>query len=61
MTAEEILELDIEYSTELADLRNRGDTENMHKLADDILCHALRRLGCDQIVDKFRELPKWYS
>lgn len=37
------------------------DTEAAHHTADDILCTALKKLDCYELVNLFRRVSKWYS
>ena len=61
MDTKEIEALDIEGKLDIQDLNQQGDTETAHKMADEILCLMLRKLGCHKTVDEFQELSKWYS
>lgn len=38
-----------------------GDTEIAHGIADDLLCEALTLLCCDDIVDIYKKVEKWYA
>ena len=42
-------------------IEKSGDTEGGHIEADDILCEVLKDLGCQEIVDAFEKLDKWYA
>lgn len=44
----------------LVALAEEADQEVMHVQADAILCAALRRLGWQEVVAAFEDLPKWY-
>ncbi len=46
---------------QLKALEKSGDTEAVHKDADDILCEVLKALGCKEVVDAFEKLDKWYA
>jgi hypothetical protein len=37
------------------------EAEEAHSEADDILCWALKKLGCKQIVDEFDKIYKLYA
>ena len=39
----------------------RGDTENLHCEADDLLCRVLTELGYGEGVEIFKKLDKWYA
>jgi hypothetical protein len=53
MTKEQALE-------QLRDLET-ADTELAHSEADKILCELLRSFGCDDVVEAFDALDKWYA
>ena len=38
-----------------------GDEEDWHGRADRILCDFLSFLGYKELVDAFKEVPKWYA
>jgi len=38
-----------------------GDEEHDHYVADDLLCQLLIDLGYEKIVEKFKEVHKWYA
>lgn len=38
-----------------------GDTEMQHVAADQILCKALEELGQKDLVQAYKEIPKWYA
>ena len=40
---------------------NNPDTEAAHHTADDILCTALKKLDCYELVNLFKQVSKWYS
>ena len=37
------------------------DTEMAHIQADEIICAVLDELGCDEIVDEYNKIYKWYA
>ena len=37
------------------------DTEQVHILADRVLCDFLEQLGYTRIVEEYEEVEKWYS
>ena len=37
------------------------DIEDAHHTADDILCTALKKLDCYELVNLFKQVSKWYS
>lgn len=37
------------------------DTEMQHEAADCILCKALEELGQKELVEAYKEIPKWYA
>jgi hypothetical protein len=45
----------------LKDAASDNDIERSHGKADDALCEALIALGFSAVVERFRELPKWYA
>ena len=47
--------------SELKKLRNSDDVEMAHIRADEILCELLNALGCEDVVDVFEDIDKWYS
>jgi len=51
------------YSTLMQEIydRNHGGGEQAHAEADDLLCELLVDLGCNQVVEIFKKLNKWYS
>lgn len=48
------------YAKEIEDCERFGAEEG-HIYADDLLCELLRRLGFEEVVEKFENLKKWYS
>lgn len=45
----------------LRDEQSNWDTESAHGSADDVLCEALEYLGCKELVEEWRKVPKWYA
>lgn len=41
--------------------KESNDTEAIHVIADDILCHALEAMGFKKTVKAFKKLEKWYA
>ena len=41
--------------------KSKADLERAHGEADEILCEVLMELGYQKLVDKYREVRKWYS
>lgn len=37
------------------------DVEHDHYVADDLLCQLLIDLGYEKVVEKFKEVHKWYA
>ena len=37
------------------------DTELAHGNADDILCEVLLKLGYADLIEKYKEVHKWYA
>jgi hypothetical protein len=46
--------------TELKRLQDNGDTEEDHINADRILCDLLGYLGCQDVVDEYEKIEKWF-
>jgi len=42
-------------------LQNNLDSEDAHGKADDILCEALKMFGCNELVELYEQIEKWYS
>lgn len=40
---------------------DNDDTEDAHSDADNLLCELLEKLGYAQLVEKYREVAKWYA
>lgn len=38
-----------------------GDTEAMHAEADHILCDLLTSLDCNEVIEAWLKIPKWYA
>lgn len=49
------------HMKELLALNKTGDTEIIHRAADDLLCELLLLHGEDEIVEDFKSLDKWYA
>jgi hypothetical protein len=50
-----------EFIKKLKELSDDSDTENSHITADNILCMILRLLDCDEIVEEYDKISKWYA
>lgn len=50
-----------EAIAKLAELAKSKDIESAHGEADDVLCELLVALGYEDVVDLYREVPKWYA
>ena len=50
-----------EYVEKLRKLADLDDPEVIHGAADDLLCDLLKKLGYDEVVKCFDELPRWYG
>ena len=37
------------------------DTEYAHIKADNILCELLTSFGCQEVVDAYEDIPKWFA
>ena len=42
-------------------LQDELDVEDAHGKADDILCDALKELGCGELVELYDKVEKWYA
>lgn len=55
----------IKHSSEalgiLEGLKGNVDLECSHGVADEVLCRVLRSLGCENVVDSYSRLNKWYA
>lgn len=60
MTPAELQTLDAEYAGRLLTI-DRGNTEQTHIEADQLLVELLRLLGLTHTAETFADLPKWYS
>jgi hypothetical protein len=40
---------------------NNIDIESNHRYADRLLCAMLVELGCEDFVDDYRQIQKWYA
>jgi hypothetical protein len=50
-----------EFIKELKELSNDNDIEISHITADNILCKILSLLDCDEIVEEYDKISKWYA
>ena len=50
-------ELNEKYLSQMKTCKNEVD----HEDADYILCELLEKLGYKELVDVYRDVPKWYS
>lgn len=41
--------------------RSKGDAEDHHMLADELMVELLRSLGYGEGCDIFEEMPRWYA
>ena len=39
----------------------QGNEEESHVEADELLCALLSTLGFDDVVKRFKSIPKWYA
>ena len=46
---------------ELKELADGGDPYSNHVRADEILCELLTELGCNEVVEAFNKIRKWYT
>lgn len=53
--------LQAEYVEKMKGCVENGDTEAAHGDADDLLCEFLRKLGYNELVEKYLEVNKWYA
>lgn len=49
------------FIKKLKELSNDNDTEISHITADNILCMILSLLDCDEIVEEYNKINKWYA
>jgi hypothetical protein len=54
MTREQAIE-------ELKEWQACGDLEIAHGRADKVLCELLKALGCQDVVDEWEKVEKWYA
>ena len=50
-----------EFIEKMEDCIDNGDTECAHGNADDLLCEFLLLLGYRELVEKYRQVRKWYA
>jgi hypothetical protein len=52
-----------EFATQMQAIADKrgGDPESAHGAADDLLCEALKSLGCGDGVAIFEKIEKWYA
>lgn len=50
-----------EKMKECAEETGSVDYERAHIKADDILCEALKLLGCTELVELYAQVDKWYA
>ena len=50
-----------EAKRELETLRRLSDIEDAHARADRVLCELLCEIGYDDVVELWRQVPKWYA
>jgi len=53
--------LQAEYVEKMKACVENDDTEVAHGDADDLLCEFLRKLGYNELVEKYLEVNKWYA
>ena len=53
--------LQAEYIEKMEECIRNDDTEGAHYDADGLLCELLRKLGYNELVDKYIEVDKWYA
>ena len=53
--------LQAEYVEKMKECVENRDTEAAHGDADDLLCEFLRKLGYNELVEKYLEVNKWYA
>ena len=49
------------FIKELKELSNDNDIEINHITADNILCKILSLLDCDESVEEYDKIGKWYA
>lgn len=45
----------------LRTLKASGDPEAAHSRADSLLCGLLTRMGFEEVVGAWQEVPRWYA
>lgn len=55
------LEFKEEIKLELKQQQENTDYEIAHSNADEILCKLLGKLGCQDVVDEFVKVGRWYA
>ena len=50
-----------ELCEQMKALQNNSDTEDAHGKADNILCEALKVFGCNELVELYEQIEKWYA
>jgi len=50
-----------ELCEQMRTLQNNSDIEDAHGKADDILCEALKMFGCNELIELYEQIDKWYS
>ena len=50
-----------ELCEQMRALQNSLDPEDAHGKADDILCEALKVFGCNELVELYEQIEKWYA
>jgi len=53
--------LHAEYVEKMKMCIENGDIEMAHSDADELLCEFLRKLGYDELVEKYLKVYKWYA
>ena len=61
VTEEELIKIIKEIRKILRAQAKNYDTEEAHKVADDVLCDLLTALGYDSIVKLYNKVDKWYA
>ena len=61
MNIEDIKPLRAACITELDRISADMDTECAHIAADETLCNLLGYLGCQDVVDAYDKIHKWYA
>ncbi len=50
-----------ELCEQMRTLQNSPDPEDAHGKADDILCEALKVFGCNELVELYEQIERWYA